>query len=210
MSRMGLGIEKSIKRFIDIFLALLALIAFLPLWLIVCLLIKIDSPGKVLFLHKRPGYKTKIFRVYKFRTMRLGSEKMIRGKEVTLNDERITRIGKLLRRFKIDEVPQILNVLKGEMSIVGPRPEREDYLLEYTEEELKRFNMKPGLTGLSQVSGSIYLTLEERHRLDVWYVENFSLWLDFKIILKTIPVVLLGEKRFVKEKQEETSDTSLD
>ncbi|KPU27369.1 sugar transferase [Caloranaerobacter sp. TR13] len=198
MSKICLNIQKSLKRLVDIILSILVLIVFIPFWLLIAILIKLDSPGPVLFIQRRPGLNTKPFSVYKFRTMRLGSEKMIKGKEVMLNDERITRIGKFLRRYKIDEIPQLLNVLKGEMSLVGPRPERMDYLPDYTEEELKRFQMRPGLTGLAQVSGNIYISLEDRHKYDVYYVENFSLWLDLKIIIRTIGVIVFGERKFVR------------
>lgn len=147
-------------------------------------------------MQERPGWNREIFKVYKLRTMRLGSEKMIMGKEVLKDDERVTRIGKYLRRYKIDELPQLLNVLKGDMSLVGPRPERMDYLDKYTEEELRRFIMRPGLTGLAQVNGNIYITLEERHKYDVQYVDNYNLLLDIKIICRTILVIIFGEDKF--------------
>ncbi len=113
------------------------------------------------------------------------------------DDDRITSIGKFLRRSKIDEIPQVLNVLKGEMSLVGPRPERIASLVDYTDEIAKRLNMKPGLTGLAQVSGNIYIPLEDRYEFDVYYVEHYSMWLDFQIIIRTVGVVLLGEDRYV-------------
>lgn len=190
-------VQKMIKRLFDIIFSLIVLIVFLPFWIIIAILIKLNSPGPVFFLQDRPGLHKKIFKVYKFRTMKPGSEKMIKGQEVMLDDERITSIGKFLRRSKIDEIPQLLNVLKGEMSIVGPRPERIASLDDYTDEIAKRLNMRPGLTGLAQVSGNIYIPLEERYKFDVYYVENFSLWLDLKIIIRTIGVVLFGEDRYV-------------
>lgn len=189
-------IQKAIKRLIDIILSLIVLITLLPVWVTVAILIKLTSEGPIFFLQDRPGQHKKIFKVYKFRTMRPGSEKMIKGKEVMLEDDRITIIGRFLRRTKIDEIPQLLNVLKGEMSLVGPRPERIASLDDYTDEIAKRLNMKPGLTGLAQVSGNIFIPLEERYRFDVYYVENFSLWLDLKIIIRTIGVVLFGEDRY--------------
>lgn len=192
-------VQKFIKRLIDIVVSLIVLIPFLPLWMLIAFLIKITSEGPVFFLQDRPGLHKKIFKVYKFRTMRPGSEKMIKGQEVMLDDDRITSIGKILRRTKLDEIPQVLNVLKGEMSLVGPRPERISSLEDYTEEISKRLNMKPGMTGLAQVSGNIYLSLENRYKLDVYYVENFSLWLDFNIILRTIGVVLLGEDKYINK-----------
>lgn len=189
-------IQKFIKRLFDIITSLVVLIVFFPIWIIVAILIKVTSPGPVFFLQDRPGLHKKIFKVYKFRTMKLGSEKMVKGKEVMKDDKRITSIGRFLRRTKIDEIPQVLNVLKGEMSLVGARPERIASLADYTDEISKRLNMRPGMTGLAQVSGNIYLDLQDRYKLDVYYVENFSLWLDFKIIIRTIGVVFFGEERY--------------
>lgn len=185
------------KRVLDIVISLIVLIPFLPLWLVIAFLIKVTSQGPVLFLQERPGLNKKIFKVYKFRTMKPGSENMVKGQEVTKDDDRITAIGKFLRRSKVDEIPQVVNVLKGEMSLVGPRPERVSSLADYTEEISKRLNMKPGLTGLAQVSGNIYLSLQERYRFDVYYVEKFSFLLDLKIIFRTVGVVLFGEDRYV-------------
>jgi undecaprenyl phosphate N,N'-diacetylbacillosamine 1-phosphate transferase len=189
--------QKAIKRLFDIVVSLSVLILLLPLWFVVAILIKSTPEGPIFFLQERPGYHRKIFKVYKFRTMRPGSEKMFKGKEVMKDDDRITTIGKFLRRSKIDEIPQILNVLKGEMSLVGPRPERVASLEDYTDEISKRLNMKPGLTGLAQVSGNIYLSLGDRYKFDVYYVENFSIWLDLKIIIRTVGVILFGEDKYV-------------
>ena len=191
--------QKAVKRLLDIIISLIVLIIFFPVWVIVAILIKVTSPGPVFFLQDRPGQYRKIFKVYKFRTMKPGSEKMIKGKEVMLDDDRITSIGRFLRRTKIDEIPQVLNVLKGEMSLVGPRPERIASLEAYDDEISKRLNMRPGMTGLAQVSGNIYLNLQDRYKLDVYYVENFSLWLDIKIIFRTIGVVIFGEERYVNK-----------
>jgi len=190
-------IQMLIKRLVDIILAIVVLILFFPIWILVSVLIKITSPGPVFFLQSRPGLNKKIFKVYKFRTMKPDSEKMVKGQEVFKDDERITVMGKFLRRSKIDEIPQFLNVLKGDMSLVGPRPERVASLSDYTDEISKRLNVNPGITGLSQVSGNIFLSLEDRYKLDVYYVEHFSLWLDIKIILRTVMVVLFGEERYV-------------
>lgn len=195
---MGFRLQKIMKRLTDIILSLIVLILFCPIWIIVGLLIKLTSKGPIFFLQDRPGYQKKIFKVYKFRTMQLGSEKMIKGKEVLKGDNRITKIGHFLRRSKIDEIPQVLNVLIGEMSLVGPRPERIASLEEYDEEISKRLNMKPGMTGLAQVSGNIHLTLEDRYKFDVYYAENFSLLLDMKIIFRTVGVVIFGEDKYIK------------
>ncbi|WP_147534481.1 sugar transferase [Bacillus marasmi] len=189
--------QKLIKRLFDIVVSLIVLIPFLPIWVLIAILIKVTSPGPVFFLQDRPGLNKKIFKVYKFRTMRPGSDKMVKGQEVMKDDDRVTGIGKFLRRSKIDEIPQVLNVLKGEMSLVGPRPERVASLADYTDEISKRLNMNPGMTGLAQVSGNIYLSLGDRYKLDVYYVEHYSLLLDLKIIIRTVGVVLFGEDRYV-------------
>ncbi len=195
----GKKLQKSMKRLMDIILSLIVLIVFLPIWVVVAILIKITSPGPIFFLQDRPGKYKKIFKVYKFRTMKIGSEKMIKGQEVMKDDDRVTSIGKFLRRTKIDEIPQVLNVLKGEMSLVGPRPERVASLEDYDDEISKRLNVRPGMTGLAQVSGNIYLNLQDRYRFDVYYVERYSLLLDIKIIFRTVGVVLFGEDRYVNK-----------
>lgn len=184
------------KRLVDVVLSLIVLICFLPIWLLIVVLIKLDSSGPVFFIQKRPGHRGKIFSIYKFRTMRPGSEEMVKGQEVTQNDRRITSIGVFLRRTKIDEIPQVLNVLKGEMSLVGPRPERVESLKDYTVEISKRLLMKPGMTGLAQVSGNIYLDLQDRYKLDVYYVEHFSVWFDIRIIVRTVGVIIFGEEAY--------------
>jgi len=185
-----------IKRLFDILVSLIVIVPFFPVWLVVALVIRLTSEGPVFFLQDRPGKDKKIFKVYKFRTMRPGSEKMVKGVEVMKDDDRVTAVGRFLRRSKLDEIPQCLNVLKGEMSLIGPRPERVDSLADYDEEISKRLNMLPGMTGLAQVSGNIYLDLSERYKLDVYYVEHFSLWLDIRILLRTVGVVLLGEEKY--------------
>ncbi|WP_347862233.1 sugar transferase [Salimicrobium sp. PL1-032A] len=194
---MKVKLQKNIKRFVDIVLSATILITFLPAWVIIAILIKATSEGPVFFLQERPGQNKDIFKVHKFRTMRPGSEKMVKGQEVMKGDARVTKIGNFLRRTKIDELPQIINVLKGEMSLIGPRPERIESLEDYTHETEKRLNMKPGMTGLAQVSGNIHLPLEDRYKYDVYYVENYSLWLDAKILMRTVGVVILGEEKYV-------------
>lgn len=193
---MGKKIQLAIKRLFDILVSLVVLVPFLPVWLVIALLIAVTSEGPVFFLQDRPGKDKKIFKVYKFRTMRPGSEKMVKGVEVMKDDDRVTTIGKFLRRSKLDEIPQCLNVLKGEMSLIGPRPERVASLADYDDEISKRLNMLPGMTGLAQVSGNIYLDLQQRYKLDVYYVEHFSLWLDVKILLRTVGVVVFGEETY--------------
>ena len=194
---MSRKLQLAVKRLFDICVSLVVLVPFLPVWLLIAFLVKVTSPGPVMFLQDRPGKNKKIFKVYKFRTMRPGSETMVKGVEVMKDDDRVTAIGHFLRRSKLDEIPQCLNVLKGEMSLIGPRPERVSSLEDYDDEISKRLNMLPGMTGLAQVSGNIYLTLQQRYQLDVYYVEHYSLWLDVKILLRTVGVVLFGEERYV-------------
>ena len=194
---MSRKLQLFIKRLFDITVSLIVIVPFFPVWLVVALVIRLTSEGPVFFLQDRPGKDKKIFKVYKFRTMRPGSEKMVKGVEVMKDDDRVTAVGRFLRRSKLDEIPQCLNVLKGEMSLIGPRPERVDSLADYDEEISKRLNMLPGMTGLAQVSGNIYLTLQNRYKLDVYYVEHFSLWLDIRILLRTVGVVLLGEEHYM-------------
>lgn len=194
------SIQLVVKRIFDIIVSLFFLVPFFPIWLMIALLIKLTSRGPVFFLQDRPGYKKKIFRIFKFRTMKTGSEKMVKGQEVMKDDDRITPVGRFLRRTKIDEIPQILNVLKGDMSLVGPRPERVASLEDYDDEISKRLDMLPGMTGLAQVNGNIYLDLKDRYKLDVYYVEHFSLGLDLWILIRTVGVVFCGEEKFRQQR----------
>ncbi|PKF46214.1 sugar transferase [Macrococcoides caseolyticum] len=192
------NIQLKVKRIFDVMVSLFIIIPFLPLWIFIGILIKKDSEGPIFFLQDRPGYKGRIFKIYKYRTMKPDSDIRIKGKEVSLDDDRITKIGKILRRTKLDEIPQTLNVLKGDMSLVGPRPERPESLKDYDEEIKKRLDMKPGMTGLAQVSGNIHLSLNDRYKFDVKYVEKFNLLLDFFIIIKTVFVIIFGEDKLKK------------
>ncbi|MCM1213750.1 MAG: sugar transferase [Lachnospiraceae bacterium] len=192
--------RRYIKRILDFILSLFAIILLFPFLVIVALLIKLDSSGKIFYTQERPGKNQKIFKVYKFRTMKTGADRFQKvGVEVMKDDARITPLGKSLRRFKIDELAQLLNILKGDMSIVGPRPTLPEYLDQYEEWEKKRFELKPGLTGLAQVNGNIYLERTEKSRYDVEYVERVSLWLDIRIIFKTVAIVMFGEDKFVNK-----------
>ncbi len=197
-----------VKRAIDVFVVLILMPLFIPILAVVSILIVLDSKGPIFFVQERVGKDGKIFRCYKFRTMFVDAEKRLLeilnkdliAKEQWLqnsklrNDPRVTNVGKLLRRFSIDELPQIINVLKGDMSFVGPRPitidERD---LHYKDHLRYYYSVKPGVTGLAQVSGRSLLSFQERIEFDRWYIENWSLWLDLIIILKTIIVVLRKE-----------------
>ena len=167
------------------------------------MLIKIDSKGPVFFEQKRMTKDCRIFYMYKFRTMYVDAEKRLKdlmkyneadGPLFKMkNDPRITRVGRLLRKFSIDELPQIINVLKGELSLVGPRPPIPSEVEKYDEWEMKRMNVKQGITGLWQISGRSDLSFEEMARLDLYYIQNWSIEMDIKILLKTIPIVLFGK-----------------
>ncbi|MDY0269704.1 TIGR03013 family XrtA/PEP-CTERM system glycosyltransferase [Trichloromonas sp.] len=186
------------KRGFDIFLSLLGILLVLPLWPLVALLVKIDSPGPVFFRQVRVGEKEKDFTVYKFRTMRQDAEKETGAVWATQNDPRVTRLGKFLRKSRIDELPQLYNVLKGDMSFVGPRPERPEFV-ERLNQKIpyygKRHCMKPGVTGWAQVCypyGASDEDALEKLRYDLYYIKNYSIWLDFLIILETVKVVAFG------------------
>ena len=188
-----------IKRLLDIVLSGLALILLCPILILICILILIDDFGPVLFKQKRVGKNEKIFQILKFRTMYIDAEKYQEtGVEVIGKDPRITKMGFLLRRFKIDELPHLINVLKGDMSIIGPRPSIPDYLKSYQNWERERFTVRPGLSGLAQVNGNIFLSKTERSKFDVEYVHKISFLLDTKIVLKTILVIIFGEEKFRK------------
>ncbi|KIL43762.1 sugar transferase [Jeotgalibacillus campisalis] len=188
------------KRMIDFVLALAAVILLSPILLVVILLIKLDSKGPVFFMQERPGMDRKIFMVYKFRTMKQDAVLFQKaGVEIRGSDSRITPIGTFLRRFKIDELAQLINILKGDMSFVGPRPNLPEYLEQYEEWELERFKVKPGLTGLAQVNGNIYLERKEKSAHDIKYINQVSFAVDMKIILKTLAIVLLGEEKFLNK-----------
>ena len=178
------------KRAIDLAGAFLGLILVLPVLMTCSLLILIFTGGPILFKQLRPGYKEKPFELYKFRTMReaCGAD----GRELP-DEARLTWLGKILRRTSLDELPEIFNILKGDMSLVGPRPLLMEYLNRYTPEERRRHDMPPGITGWAQIHGRNLLSWEEKFKYDVWYVDNWSLWLDLRILCITVWKVLKGE-----------------
>lgn len=180
---------KYIKRALDILFSLTLLILGLIPLLIVALIIKIDSPGEALFKQERLGLGGKIFKIYKFRSMCVGAEKTGSGVYSGKNDARVTRVGKIIRATSIDELPQLINILKGEMSFIGPRPTLTYHpwkLEEYTDFQKRRFEVRPGVTGLAQINGRKDIPWDRRIEYDVEYVDNMSFMLDFKILLKTI------------------------
>lgn len=187
---MGKRIAVVIKRVIDVAGAVLGLFLCSPLFALIALLVRLDSPGPVFFRQVRPGLHGRPFVIYKFRTMREACDES--GNPLP-DEQRLTRLGEWLRSASLDELPELYNVLKGEMSLVGPRPLLMEYLDLYTPEQARRHEVKPGITGWAQVNGRNAISWEEKFRLDVWYVDNWSLWLDLKIILLTIWKVLKRE-----------------
>lgn len=187
-------IQLFLKRSFDILGATLGLIILSPLFLVIAILIKLDSPGPVFFRYERIGKDGKPFFPFKFRTMVKGAIEKGLGYNVAENDERISRPGRFLRKWGIDEFPQLINVLKGEMSLVGPRPTFRYQVEKYNDFQRKRLLMKPGITGLALLHGRNLPSWEERIKYDVWYVENWSFWLDFKIILKTFYLIFIKQE----------------
>lgn len=182
--------EKYIKRFLDFTLSLIALICLAPILLIVAILVRVKLGRPIIFKQQRPGKDEKIFTLYKFRTMT--DEKDENG-NLLPDSERLTKFGKFLRSTSLDELPELVNIIKGDMSIVGPRPLLVKYLPYYTEEEKHRHDVRPGLTGLAQVSGRNLLNWEVRFQKDVEYVYNISFVNDIKIIFLTVKKVLKKE-----------------
>ena len=179
--------QKYIKRLLDIILSLMAIIITLPIFLITGILVLIFLGKPVIFRQKRPGKKEKIFTMYKFRTM---SNKKDKDGNLLPDELRLTKLGKFLRKTSLDEIPEFINILKGDMSFVGPRPLVPQYLPYYTSVERKRHSIKPGLTGLAQINGRNNLNWDERFKLDIEYVEKISFLADMKIVLMTIEKVL--------------------
>lgn len=181
-----------VKRIIDFILALFAFLILSPIMLIAMLLIKVDSKGPVIFIQERLTLNGRIFHMYKFRTMIENAEQKGTGAYSFNKDPRITRVGKVLRKLSIDELPQLINVLKGDMAIIGPRPILTYHpckFEEYTDEEKKVFSVRPGITGWAQVNGRNSVDWVQRFKLNEWYVDNVSFFLDLKIFFLTIAQV---------------------
>ena len=178
------------KRMMDILVALALLMILFPLFIVTGVAIFMNMGRPVFFKQVRPGIHGKPFIIYKFRTMR---DERDREGNLLEDHERLTKLGYFLRRYSIDEIPQLLNVLKGDMSLVGPRPLLMEYLPLYSDKHRRRHEVKPGITGLAQVMGRNGLSWEEKFELDVWYVDHQSIWLDLKILLMTIGKVVKKE-----------------
>lgn len=178
------------KRLIDIVISLIALIILSPIFILIAYKVGKNLGAPVFFLQERPGKNGKIFKMIKFRSMK---DAIDDDGNLLPDEERITPFGHKLRSTTLDEMPQLLNVLKGDMSIVGPRPQLVDFMKHYTPRQMRRHEVRPGMTGLAQISGRNNLSWEEKFELDVEYVETHNVWLDFKIMLKTVLVILKKE-----------------
>jgi lipopolysaccharide/colanic/teichoic acid biosynthesis glycosyltransferase len=194
--------HKILKRVLDIAGALIGLIFLGPFILLLALAVKLDSAGSAFFLQERIGENGRRFKMIKLRSMRASAERerslvMVANSSSSptlkiSDDPRVTRLGRWLRRWSLDELPQLWNVLRGDMSLVGPRPEESAVVAGYSDWHRQRLAIKPGLTGPMQINGRGLLSLDERVRLELNYIENYSIWLDLEILIKTIPAVLSG------------------
>lgn len=187
---------KYFKRFCDIVLSFILVIVLSPVLLITALAVVIESKGPAIFKQERLGKDGKVFKIYKFRSMCVGAEHMGSGVYSGSDDMRVTKVGRIIRATSIDELPQLVNILKGEMSFIGPRPPLTYHpweVSEYTDEQFRMFEVRPGITGWAQTHGRKEVEWHERIRLNVWYVDNMSLFLDIKILFLTVFKVLKNE-----------------
>ena len=180
-------------RALDLLIASVALVLTAPLLLVAAVAIRLESPGPVIYRHPRVGRHGTPFELWKLRTMVQGAERLGAGLYVEAGDARITRSGALLRRFSLDELPNLVNVLRGELSIVGPRPTVAEQVQRYTPHQRRRLEVRPGITGWAQVNGRLTLSWPERIELDVWYVEHRSPALDLRILMRTARMLITGQ-----------------
>jgi lipopolysaccharide/colanic/teichoic acid biosynthesis glycosyltransferase len=191
--------DRNVTRLLDITVAAAALLVSSPLLLAAAIAIRLESPGGVIYRHQRIGRDGVPFELWKLRTMVSGAETMGAGLYIEQNDARITRVGALLRRFSLDELPNLVNVLRGEMSVVGPRPTVAVQVDRYSDRQRRRLEVKPGITGWAQVNGRTSISWPERIELDVWYVDHRSLALDVKILLRTLKLLATGQGLYSSE-----------
>lgn len=193
MKRLGEPLNKQMKRLFDILGASIGLVVTSPLLLVAALAIRVESRGPALYKQRRVGRDGKPFDLYKLRTMVAGAEHIGAGLAVNVGDPRITRVGALLRRASLDELPNLINVLRGEMSLVGPRPTVQFQVDRYSDRQRGRLSVNPGITGWAQINGRASLPWADRIELDLWYVEHASLWLDLKILLRSVAILVRGQ-----------------
>lgn len=194
-----------VKKLFDFMFALIFIIVLVPVFIVLAILIVIDSGYPVFFTQIRIGEKGKPFKIYKFRTMTTDKTSQDAGNIILMDDYRITKIGKYLRKYSVDELPQLINILRGEMSIIGPRPTLEYQVKKYDPRQNKRLDVKPGITGWAQVNGRNNLTWAQKIELDIWYVEHMSLPLDFKILCLTLVVIFQTKQIYVTGEDDEIS-----
>lgn len=190
-----------IKPIFDFSLAIIGILLFSPLFVILTIILYFANGGQPFFFQLRPGKGGKLFRIIKFKTM---NDKRDAGGNLFSDAERLTKIGKFIRKTSLDEIPQLLNVIKGEMSLVGPRPLLPSYLDLYNDFQRRRNEVKPGITGWAQINGRNHISWEEKFKYDVWYVDHISFWLDFKILIITILKVVKLEE--INEEGQATSE----
>ena len=190
-----------IKPIFDFLLAIIGILLFSPLFLILTIILYFANGGQPFFFQLRPGKEGKLFRIIKFKTM---NDKRDAGGNLFSDAERLTKIGKFMRKTSLDEIPQLLNVIKGEMSLVGPRPLLPSYLELYNDFQKRRNEVKPGITGWAQINGRNHISWEKKFKYDVWYVDHVSFWLDFKILIITILKVIKSEG--INEEGQATSE----
>ena len=197
--------RKFLKRFLDIIISLIFILCFWWLYLIIAILVRMKLGSPVLFKQDRPGLNEKIFKMYKFRTM---TDEKDKDGNLLPDAERLTKFGKFLRSTSLDEIPEFFNILRGDMSLIGPRPLLVEYLNYYTNDEKKRHNVRPGISGWAQVNGRNSLSWEEKFKYDIEYVEKLSFLFDFKIVLLTIKKVLKRED--ISDCKEENKEIDFD
>ena len=182
--------QKFLKRFFDLLVAFVGLLLFSPVLFIVAILVRFFHGTPILFKQERPGYKGKPFFIYKFRTM---TNRLAPDGSLLPDAERMTRFGRFLRATSMDELPELLNILRGEMSLVGPRPLLMQYLPLYNDEQMRRHDALPGITGWAQINGRNNISWDEKFKLDLWYIDNQSFWLDMRILWQTFSKVFKRE-----------------
>lgn len=197
--------RKFFKRFLDIIISLIFILCFWWLYIVIAILVRIKLGSPVLFKQDRPGLNEKIFKMYKFRTM---TDEKDKDGNLLPDAERLTKFGKFLRSTSLDEIPEFFNILRGDMSLIGPRPLLVEYLNYYTDDEKKRHNVRPGISGWAQVNGRNSLSWEEKFKYDIEYVEKLSFLFDFKIVLLTIKKVLKRED--ISDFKEENKEIDFD
>ncbi|MBS4058281.1 MAG: sugar transferase [Bacteroidales bacterium] len=188
-----------LKRIFDLLISSTSILLLSPLIMLLALWIKLDSKGSVLFIQPRLGHKGRIFKIYKFRTMKQRERQSTQ--QIFPDHPEVTTAGRFLRRFKLDEIPQLLNVLKGEMSLIGPRPCLPELAQKFDENGKKRIKVRPGLFGLADIKGGYYLSWPQRWVYDRYYVEHLNPWLDLKLIFMAIPIILFDEDYYLKKKK---------